>query len=260
MAPEILIVAGLTHVCISQINTAIRKIKSDVVPVRYSTTTDEGSLLGFHVPWFDFPIDTTATSEYVPPTVSEINFEILDVLPLVKQSPVQHKAYSQVQPIITSSLDFDIEKLDDLTPATRLVRRPRVNKNSPRPIILPSHQSQVNNNEPTQESTPSAQEVLPPIYDTICAIDRRTGSDDMVFRCRLAGCSGTFGRWPDFKRHYDCQHAHDSPSFWCPYPTCTRSEAFGYDPFPRRDKMMDHAFKMHGLVVERVIGKRVRCT
>lgn len=84
-------------------------------------------------------------------------------------------------------------------------------------------------------------------------------SDVMVVECCVAGCDvGPFGRWHEFKRHYDCTHAVARPRFWCPEPSCERSEAFGYDPFPRRDKMESHASSVHGLTPSRTNSRRRR--
>lgn len=93
---------------------------------------------------------------------------------------------------------------------------------------------------------------------TICWISCVDGSDKMVFKCRMDECSGTYARWADFKRHYDGAHAVERPEYWCPDPHCERSQEFGGAPFPRKDKMMDHAQSVHGSTPSRVNSKRKR--
>jgi uncharacterized C2H2 Zn-finger protein len=137
------------------------------------------------------------------------------------------------------SLYPDIEKSATRARSAALVRRPRVNKNSPRPILTPPiPRPRVDN------------DAKPVSMHTICLIDRLDDSDNMVFRCRISGCHGTFGRWPDFMRHYNGAHAVEKKVYWCPSGGCMRSEA-GNNPFPRKDKMMDHVRQAHGILLGR---------
>lgn len=52
-------------------------------------------------------------------------------------------------------------------------------------------------------------------------------------------------------RHYNGSHAVEKKAFWCPLAACARNEAAGGNPFPRKDKMMDHVRQAHGLHVNR---------
>jgi hypothetical protein len=61
-------------------------------------------------------------------------------------------------------------------------------------------------------------------------------------RCDFPECHGqSFNRTADFDRHFIQLHAPTKPEFWCPMPGCPREE-----PFPRKDKMLDHAKTRHG--------------
>ncbi|KAH6875684.1 hypothetical protein BKA58DRAFT_126218 [Alternaria rosae] len=63
-------------------------------------------------------------------------------------------------------------------------------------------------------------------------------------RCQHLGCTPTFGRLTELRRHYTEFHAVDKPVFWCNEPTCGRG-SIGGRPFHRRDKKRDHERKMH---------------
>lgn len=102
--------------------------------------------------------------------------------------------------------------------------------------------------------------ILTPRDRTVCWINCVDDSDRMIFECRVDGCGGTYARWADFRRHYDGAHAVQRPEYWCPEALCERSQEFGGAPFPRRDKMMDHAQSVHGLTPSRVNSKRKRNT
>lgn len=77
--------------------------------------------------------------------------------------------------------------------------------------------------------------------DPICLVNRLNGSDMKSFVCQMQGCSGRYNRWCDFLRHYDGTHAVVKKEIWCPSNACRRKKAF-----PRKDKMKDHARKIHG--------------
>lgn len=81
----------------------------------------------------------------------------------------------------------------------------------------------------------------------ICVVYLLDESDRMCFSCEFAGCRSTFSRWAEFKRHYNGVHAVEKEVHWCPSLGCDRGQVHGNNPFPRRDKMMDHARKVHGL-------------
>lgn len=83
----------------------------------------------------------------------------------------------------------------------------------------------------------------------ICTVQAINGSRQCIFRCAIRCCRGkTFSRWTDFFRHYNGAHAPDKTVFWCPVADCSRHEGRRSRPFPRKDKMMDHVAKKHGLV------------
>ncbi|OSS53705.1 hypothetical protein B5807_01620 [Epicoccum nigrum] len=79
-----------------------------------------------------------------------------------------------------------------------------------------------------------------------CSISRREGSDDMSFRCLVSECHRSYGRWPDFLRHYNGAHAVKKKAFWCPKDGCARNRVGGNNPFPRKDKLKDHLRQAHG--------------
>lgn len=71
-------------------------------------------------------------------------------------------------------------------------------------------------------------------------------SDEMLLKCHFPGCEEqSFGRWAEFTRHYNGAHAVKLTKYWCPQAGCTRSEAGGNRPFPRKDKRDEHVRKMH---------------
>ncbi|TGO09508.1 hypothetical protein BTUL_0163g00180 [Botrytis tulipae] len=57
------------------------------------------------------------------------------------------------------------------------------------------------------------------------------------FACNFIGCSKTFRRQSDCNRH---MKKHEAPEYSCPEPGCGRE-------FYRRDKVMDHARRVHRL-------------
>ncbi|KAH7070558.1 hypothetical protein BKA63DRAFT_493581 [Paraphoma chrysanthemicola] len=88
----------------------------------------------------------------------------------------------------------------------------------------------------------------PPACANICAVQTTDNPRVFVFRCTAPRCRRrVFGRWYDFNRHYNGTHAVEKTVFWCPVAGCIRGEDEGHRSFPRRDKMMDHALKIHGL-------------
>jgi hypothetical protein len=98
---------------------------------------------------------------------------------------------------------------------------------------------------PLQQHTSSTQ--LP--ISHVCAVHATTNPKHFVFHCIHPRCHGrTFTRWYHFDRHYNGAHAAEKTVFWCPVRGCSRSEGGTGRPFPRRDKMIDHAAKMHGIV------------
>jgi hypothetical protein len=83
---------------------------------------------------------------------------------------------------------------------------------------------------------------------------RATPNLDMYeFRCSTPGCGRSFGRWYDFRRHYDTVHMAKS-EFWCAYPGCARSLAGG-QPFLGKDKLNDHLRQAHSSRSSRSPGK-----
>jgi hypothetical protein len=83
---------------------------------------------------------------------------------------------------------------------------------------------------------------------SICA----TSSPDVyVFKCHGAKCASlTFGRWYDFRRHYNGAHAAAPTVYWCDFEGCPRSRGAGDRPFTRKDKVKDHFESMHKEEVE----------
>lgn len=70
--------------------------------------------------------------------------------------------------------------------------------------------------------------------------------DTFVFKCFHESCRHkSFGRWYDFKRHYNGAHAVELPQFWCTVEGCERSEMLGRRSFRRKDKLGDHVRKVH---------------
>jgi hypothetical protein len=68
-----------------------------------------------------------------------------------------------------------------------------------------------------------------------------------IFKCHDTKCESlTFGRWYDYKRHYNGAHAAAPIAYWCEVEGCPRSEAAGDRPFSRKDKVKDHVDSVHG--------------
>jgi uncharacterized C2H2 Zn-finger protein len=87
-----------------------------------------------------------------------------------------------------------------------------------------------------------------PSASNVCTVQPTPDSRVFVFRCTFSRCRAkTFGRWADFHRHYNGAHAFEKTVFWCPVEQCSRSEGGGHRGFPRKDKMMVHVEKMHGV-------------
>jgi hypothetical protein len=75
--------------------------------------------------------------------------------------------------------------------------------------------------------------------------------DSHIFKCNDAKCvSLTFGRWYDFKRHYNGAHATAPKVYWCDFEGCPRSKGVGDRPFTRKDKVKDHFESKHKEEVE----------
>lgn len=84
----------------------------------------------------------------------------------------------------------------------------------------------------------------------ICTVEHtHVRPNTFVFHCIHPGCRPrrTFSRWFDFHRHYNGAHAIEKTVFWCPVPSCARSESEAHRAFPRKDKMKDHLLKIHGI-------------
>jgi hypothetical protein len=65
-------------------------------------------------------------------------------------------------------------------------------------------------------------------------------------KCHQPPCSGvTFKRIQDLKRHNNARHNRHAARFWCPVDGCPRSIKSGGNPFPRKDKMIDHLERAH---------------
>lgn len=62
--------------------------------------------------------------------------------------------------------------------------------------------------------------------------------------CQHLGCSQSFGRPAELKRHHATSHAINKPDYWCRRPICDRSRVGGR-PFHRKDKMSEHERKVH---------------
>jgi hypothetical protein len=72
-----------------------------------------------------------------------------------------------------------------------------------------------------------------------------------VFKCHGAKCASlTFGRWYDFRRHYNGAHAAAPTVYWCDFEGCPRSRGVGDRPFTRKDKVKDHFESIHKEEVE----------
>jgi hypothetical protein len=90
--------------------------------------------------------------------------------------------------------------------------------------------------------------LIPASVANVCAVQAINNGRGFVFFCLYPKCQGKkYGRWYDFNRHYNGAHAPEKTAFWCRVAECNRSEGSRNRPFPRRDKMMDHAAKMHSI-------------
>ncbi|KAH7082261.1 hypothetical protein FB567DRAFT_102971 [Paraphoma chrysanthemicola] len=85
---------------------------------------------------------------------------------------------------------------------------------------------------------------------TIGHIQLCTETRGLVFRCVHPRCRvRPFRRPYEFERHYSNIHAAVKKEFWCPGPGCSRGN--GKRPFTRKDRMMDHARKVHGIEIRK---------
>lgn len=241
--------------------SALSQIESNSTLARWSFASDEGNAASLYL-WGDHHPITAIAPVPAPPTITDIYLRSEDAVSQVDLGPT---IYENDPPRLTSptpplcNCDIDIEKLDLQTPVSSLRCQARVNKNIPRPTTtVRERRPQAPVIEDVSRPVPMPASVLPSDFETICLIERRVGSDHMQYRCRFAGCEDTFGRLPDFTRHYDGRHAHQGPTFWCPEQGCPRSEGNGGKPFPRKDKMMDHMQKIHKRISDQACCKRRR--
>jgi hypothetical protein len=65
------------------------------------------------------------------------------------------------------------------------------------------------------------------------------------YNCHIRGCSASFTRLADLKRHNGSRHNRERARFWCPVDECERSMGRGGRAFPRKDKMVDHLERVH---------------
>lgn len=95
--------------------------------------------------------------------------------------------------------------------------------------------------QPTYHFTPIQTHHL-----AIGTIYSTSDADTFVFKCFHEACHPkSFGRWYDFKRHYNGAHAVEVPQFWCAVDGCERSDRPGGRSFPRKDKLREHVRKVH---------------
>lgn len=91
----------------------------------------------------------------------------------------------------------------------------------------------------------STASTIPYPHPILCAYSTEEPAT-YIFQCCNPTCGGiTFGRWPDFTRHYNGIHATSPKVYWCAVEGCPRSEIVGDDPFTRKDKLKDHVKSMH---------------
>lgn len=75
------------------------------------------------------------------------------------------------------------------------------------------------------------------------------GRNDKKSICNFQGCQKAFSRVSDLQRHVKTIHLK-SELFWCPVAECSRSLG-GKQPFPRKDKRLDHLLKVHrGVIID----------
>jgi hypothetical protein len=95
------------------------------------------------------------------------------------------------------------------------------------------------------------------INDMIVSVNRaNTSPTGYLFKCCVPDCNDqTFNRWADFERHDNTFH-QVRPKLWCPFPQCKRSETVGNKGYPvaRKDKLMEHVRKMHGVEYADFVG------
>ncbi|KAH7082263.1 hypothetical protein FB567DRAFT_102980 [Paraphoma chrysanthemicola] len=117
-----------------------------------------------------------------------------------------------------------------------------------RPLGLKARYSHMPSGPNSSISPPSSSSSSTSSSPDVCTVRATNNPRVFVFRCILPRCRRrTFGRWCDFDRHYNGAHAAIKTVFWCPAVDCPRNEDEGTRPFPRKDKMMDHARKVHGI-------------
>jgi hypothetical protein len=77
------------------------------------------------------------------------------------------------------------------------------------------------------------------------AANTKNSNRDRIF-CMHEGCSVTFGRASDFRRHLK---KHSGPEYQCSFENCGRQ-------FYRRDKLRDHQRKMHAKTAQSICKPR----
>jgi hypothetical protein len=88
----------------------------------------------------------------------------------------------------------------------------------------------------TQQSGPSMNQ---PAQTRLGVVSSQENSG-FKYECDQDGCSTTFNRQYDLKRHYNGAHAINPTLYWCEVSGCSHNKGF-----PRRDKLNDHISKMH---------------
>jgi hypothetical protein len=94
------------------------------------------------------------------------------------------------------------------------------------------------------EPTTSSNTLIGSMYST-------DSHDSYIFKCHnKKRVSLTFGRWYDFKRHFNRAHPTAPTVYWCDFEGCARSRGAGDRPFTRKDKVKDHIDSVHGEGIE----------
>jgi hypothetical protein len=142
---------------------------------------------------------------------------------------------------ISGSSDRPLSTLFQPQPITEL--RPDTNaspfQNNP-PTLRPS------NKQPSSSASSSRAPYHPQSEGaSIGLVHKPRNGGPLLYECDQLGCNGLrFARATDLRRHHDGKHEENKPEYFCPDVTCDRSY-HNSNPFPRKDKMMEHARNMH---------------
>lgn len=121
------------------------------------------------------------------------------------------------------------------------------NRVSPPPLTIPTTDTEYAGKQSSTHS-PTTDNTSTHVRTCIGTINTTDNPKRFAFECIDTGCgSRSFGRIHNLARHYQADHAAERPAFWCTVSGCNRSRGGSGQPFKRKDGMIDHRRRIHGI-------------